>query len=157
MIANALLTWLSAKDSGTWTRYRAAVEELLESEVSDDNNGSPDSDLSNGGGYPIYRQLHQNFERLGHAEFFRPDFPNGWRIVPPTLVSLTDGSKAIGILCGARTDELISDVSAFSYELRVERTKQSNCPDRIQVVGKNQEALKQLAESTGLYFLRTLR
>jgi hypothetical protein len=151
MIANVLLTWLSAKGSGTWTRYRAALEELLESEASDDKNESLDPEPSSGG-FPLYHQLRQNFERLGHAEFFRPNFPNGWRIAPPTLVSLSDESRAVGIFCGARTDELISDVSAFSSELRVESTKQSNCPDRIQVIAEDQEALKQLAESTGLYF-----
>ena len=152
MIANTLLSWLSAKGSGTWTRFRAALEELQESEEIDDASGNTDTEDPNRGDFPIYHQFRQTFERLGHAEFFRHDFPNGWRVVPPTLVSVSDRSKAIGFLCGARTDELISEVSGFSAELQVERTRQSNCPDRIQIVGGNQEVLRQLAESTGLYF-----
>ncbi len=86
MNANFLLMWLSAKASGSWVRYRAALDELSLSSNSEIGENSDDTriDIRT---FPIYHRIRQNLERLGHAEFFRKDFPNGWRIVPPILAS----------------------------------------------------------------------
>ena len=85
MNANDLLIWLSAKGSGNWSRFRVAIDELY---LPDDPIGD-DEDLNEnapvGGDLPVQHRLRLNLERLGHAEFFRKGFQNGWRVVPPTL------------------------------------------------------------------------
>lgn len=153
MNANSLLTWLSAKGCGSWTRYKAAVDEQQVSEESDVDGEDIDVMTPDRMGYPIYHRVRQNLERLGHAEFFRSDFPSGWRVVPPTLTSVTNASQqVIGILCGARTDRLMTQISAFSSDLLIERTDQAECPDRIQVIGSGRSQFQQLADASGIFF-----
>jgi len=152
MNANDILTWLSTKGSGSWSRFRAAVDELY---LSDDFNAD-DVDLNESapadGGLEIHHRLRLNLERFGHAEFFRKDFQNGWRVVPPTLICLSNKSKAIGTLCGARTDRLLARIKNSAAVLPITVTGQPGCPDRIQIKAQDQTQLQQLAESTGLNF-----
>lgn len=152
MNANDLLIWLSAKGSGSWSRFRAAVDELY---LSDDSNGD-DEDLNEsaqvGGGLQVHHRLRLNLERLGHTEFFRKGFQNGWRVVPPTLACLSNKSEAVGTLCGARTDQLLARIENVAAALRITVTGQPECPDRIQIIAQDQSRLQQFAESTGLYF-----
>ncbi len=152
MNANNLLAWLSAKGSGTWSRYRAAVDEL---QVSDHTNGE-DEDLHenvpDSGSLPVHHRLRLNLERLGHAEFFRKDFKNGWRVVPPVLACASNQPEAVGILCGARTDQLLARIEDASTDLRITATNQKECPDRISIIANDQRQLQSVAESVGLHF-----
>jgi hypothetical protein len=152
MNVNDLLIWLSAKGSGNWGRFRAAVDEL---QVSDDPNGDDedfDQEAADSRSLPIHHSLRLSLERLGHAEFFRKEFPDGWRVVPPTLACTSSESEAIGILCGARTDPLMARVENAANGLHLERTEQDECPDRIHVVANDQSHLQQLAHAAGLWF-----
>jgi hypothetical protein len=149
---NDLFAWLSAKGSGTWSRYRAAVDDM---QVTDESSGVDEDiaeDMADRGGFPVYHRLRLNLERLGHAEFFRNDFPNGWRIVPPTLASVDTKIGAVGVLCGARTDQLMARIKSAAGDLRIEKCPQPECPDRILVIAEEQSELRQLAAAAGVYF-----
>jgi hypothetical protein len=151
MNTNRLLLWLSAKAYGSWVRYKAALDELVlnaESETREDSDQPPIDEQ----GFPIYHRVRQNLERLGHAEFFRKDFPSGWRVVPAILATRSYESRSVGILCGARTDELMSRIVACSSDLSVEITAQPECPDRVQVFARTQSELQQLANRDSLSF-----
>ena len=151
MNANRLLLWMSAKAFGSWIRYKAALDELLlnaESEIREDSDQPP----INGQAFPIHHRVRQNLERLGHAEFFRKDFPSGWRVVPPILATCSHDSYFVGILCGARTDEIMNRISACCADLNLEMTSQPECPDRVQVMACTQSQLQQLADRASLFF-----
>ena len=124
MNANDILLWMSAKRTGPWAGYKGTLEEMaaVNEEGGDD---AVDSEL------PIHQRLRFNLERLAHVEFYRPDCPNGWRVVPPTI-AITSGA-AIGILCGARTDQLLAGVKQQVPEIRL--TSQTECPDRLELLG----------------------
>lgn len=152
MNANNLLVWLSAKGSGSWSRYRAAVDEV---QVSDHANGD-DEDLRenvpDSSSLPVHHRLRLNLERLGHAEFFRKDFQNGWCVVPPVLACARNQAGAVGILCGARTDNLLARIEDAAADLHITATSQPECPDRIEIIAGDQRQLQQIAESAELYF-----
>jgi hypothetical protein len=152
MNANNLLTWLSAKGSGTWSRYRAAVDEL---QVSDYANGEDEDfheDVPDSSSLPVHHRLKLNLERLGHAEFFRKDFKNGWRVVPPVLACVSNQPEVVGILCGARTDQLLALIEVASSDLHITATNQKECPDRISIIANDLRRLQSIAESVGLHF-----
>jgi len=149
----ALVIWLSAKGSGSWSRFRAAVNELY---LSDDFIGDDEDVIESApasGDLPFHHRLRLNLERLGHAEFFCKDFKNGWRVVPPTLACLSNGSEAVGILCGARPEQLLVQIENSAAAPRIMVDDQPECPNRIQIIAQDQSQLRQIAESTGLYFL----
>src|SRR5688500_15551184 len=114
MNANLLLLWLSAKGSATWPRFKAALDDLKVSDTSNEGCEDLDGKLPDSNGFPVHHRLRLNLQELGHVEFFRPDFPNGWRIVPPTLVSVSNKRQTVGIFCGARTDHLLGRLFEFS-------------------------------------------
>ena len=152
MNANNLLTWLSAKGSGTWSRYRAAVDELQVPDHANGENEDLHEDVPDSSSLPIHQILRLNLERLGHAEFFRKDFKNGWRAVPPVLACASNQQEAVGILCGARTDQLLARIEDASTDLRITATNQKECPDRINIIADDQRQLQYVAESVGLHF-----
>jgi hypothetical protein len=123
MNANDILLWMSAKRSGSWAGYKDTLEEMSTQEGENEDD-SIDSDL------PIYQRLRFNLERLAHVEFNRHEFRNGWRIVPPTL-AITSG-KPVGILCGARTEQLVARIQEDVRNIRF--TPQTECPDCIEVL-----------------------
>ena len=124
MNANDILLWMSAKRSGSWAGYKDTLEEMAA--VSEDGDDDTiDFKL------PVYQRVRFNLERLAHVEFHRPDCPNGWCVVPPTIAIASDA--AIGLLCGARTDQLLADLKQQVPEIRL--TSQTECPDRIELFG----------------------
>ena len=152
MNANDLLLWLSAMGSGSWSRYRAAVDDL---EPCDDPNGENEqADQGSGDtwGLPGYLRLRLDLERLGHAEFFRRAFPNGWRVVPPALVCGDMKGRAIGVLCGARTEAMMARLNDAAGELKVETDPQPGCPDGVRIEAPEQTRLKEVARLAGICF-----
>ena len=152
MNPNDLLLWISAKGSGTWARYRAAVDELQVSEDANGNDEDLGEDVPDSSGLPIHHRLRLNLERLGHAEFFRADFQNGWRVVPPTVACANNEAGTVGILCGARTNRLLDRIKGAAASLRVTTTGQPECPDRVEIIAEEQSQLERIARSTGLFF-----
>jgi len=152
MNPNDVLLWFSAKGSGSWGRYRAAVDELQMSEDPNGNEEDLNEDVRDSSSLPIHHRLRLNLERLGHAEFFRKDFQNGWRVVPPTLACGDNEEEVIGILCGARSDRLLARIKGMAANLRITVTSQAECPDRIAIMAEDEGRLEQLAISTSLHF-----
>ncbi len=148
MNPNELLLWLSATGEGTWSRYRAAMDELTVAESLDDT----DENSSATRNLPQHVRIRFNLERLGHAEFFCRDFPNGWRVVPPTLVSIPGGKNGRGVLCGARTDELLTSLRELAGEAKVFVTPQDECPDRIVLKCSSLQELSEIATKGTLIF-----
>lgn len=102
MRANELLLWLSARHEGSWRQFRAAVEELQEGDA--DASQEPDQEDDD---FSLYQLLRLNLERLGHAEFFAQACEKGWRVTPPTIAVNRIENGWLGILCGARSKNVI--------------------------------------------------
>lgn len=137
MNSNDMLLWFSARQEGSWVGYKAALEEMAT--PTDDNDDETDErELA------IYQRLRLNLERLAHVEFGRADFPNGWRVVPPTIATVSGKTK--GILCGARTDELLARIEQNADRVRI--TTQSECPDCIELLGP--DSIERIAAGSGL-------
>jgi len=148
MNPDELMLWLSAKGTGTWGRYRSAVEELQLSDDTERSHEDLDEGVPESNGLPVHLRLKLNLERLGHVEFFRGNFPNGWRIVPPTLAC--DDAGSCGVLCGARTDSLLEKFESHAADVEFQRTEQCECPERIRFIASDLQELERFARSTGL-------
>jgi hypothetical protein len=136
MNANDILLWMSVRRMGSWSSYKNTLEEMAT--LTDEYDEEPiDSEL------PFYQRLRLNFERLAHVEFNRQEFPNGWRVVPPTIATIRETTT--GILCGARTDQLLARIEESCSCVRV--TSQKECPDRIVLEDRD---LIRIASDNGL-------
>lgn len=131
MSANAVLLWMSATGEGTWSRYRTALDELTASGLSDESLEDAGEGVPEVRSLPQHLRFKLNLERLAHAEFFRREFQNGWRVVPPTIVVTPSADTARGILCGARTNKLLSKLAQHLGQDRILVESQVDCPDRI--------------------------
>lgn len=152
MNPNELLLWLSATGHGTWSRYRAALDELAVADTSDDPLDDADENVPAAGSLPLHLRTKLSLERLGHAEFFGRDFPNGWRVVPPTLVSMPGKTDVVGVLCGARTNQLLTDLQELAGDAKVLVTPQHECPDRITLQCNSLQELFEVASKGRLIF-----
>jgi hypothetical protein len=150
MSLNHLLLWLSAKGEGSWTQFRAAVEVLhvdAEDESLEDNDEGTrqavvTSDL------PIYQRVRFALQRLGHVEFFASEADQGWRIVPPAI-ALRPGCESEGVLCGARTPNLLQALSSTqSIDVLVDTGP--GIPDRILVRSDSVHAMVSAVGQLGL-------
>ena len=152
MSPNELLFWLSATGDGTWSRYRTALDELAVANTSGDPLDDTDENVPAARSLPQHVRIRLNLERLGHAEFFCRDFPNGWRVVPPTLVSMPGAKNVRGVLCGARTDQLLTSLRELAGEAKVFVTPQDECPDRIVLKCSSLRELSEIATKGRLIF-----
>jgi hypothetical protein len=143
-----MLLWLSAKGQGSWSQFRAAVEELGtqqgESELDPEDSSSIDiaSDL------PIYQQVRFAFQRLGHVEFYSAGAENGWRVVPPSVAIRSQGS-AEGVLCGARSPALLERLFT-KRDLKVEALPIDGMPQRIIIRSASQYLLVARVRELGI-------
>ena len=148
MIGNDLLRWMSARGSGSWAQFRAAVERMGPNSPAADENG--DADDVDSSQLSLYQTLRLNFERLGFAEFFGAAGEDEWRVAPPILVIGQFGARRAGFLTGARSDSLTRRIAndAIPHEVRVEI--QENCPDSLFIETDDPSLLPRLARSVGL-------
>ena len=144
-----LLLWLSAKGNGSWSQFRGAVEALL----SDQNNESRDSDEEKAGSganhsvLPVHQQIRFELQRLGHVEFsWNEEGQGSWRVVPPTI-ALLPNRRDKGILCGARSPDLLARFDNLE-DIEVGRTERTWMPLRMTVQGKP-AAVSRAATRTG--------
>lgn len=142
MRANELLLWLSARGEGSWRQFRAGVDEL---------HPTDDDDLlvEQAGEFSIHQLLRQALECLGHAEFFACECEEGWRVAPPTLAVRQIGSHFTGVLCGARTTELLARLQSHADGCQTELAKLPTAPDRVRVLIESCEAVDRLASVAG--------
>jgi hypothetical protein len=129
-----LLLWLSARREGSWSQFRAAVEELHAVENNSDENGDPQTDNND---FPVHRQLRLNFECAAHAEFFERDSKYMWRIAPPVLAAHPTPTGFRAVLCGARSPALRNRVFDAGQGCRCESVVCSGVPDLIRLASNN--------------------
>ena len=150
MNLDRLLLWLSAKGHGSWSQFRAGVEELCTQQndnlpVDSDDEGESSDDASSD--LPVYQQVRFALQRLGHVEFYTAGAENGWRTVPPTVAFPTDTSE-MGLLCGARSPALLERIYQLG-DVEVLVSELEGMPQRIQLRGASQEVVAARASTLG--------
>ena len=148
MSLNHLLTWMSARGCGSWSQFRAAVEELhLEPQGSEEDNENSDdvtaSDL------PVYQAVRLTFQRLAYVEFYSSDAGADWRVVPPALAVHSEGDQCVGILCGARPPDLRNHIGQGAITWESEAAP--GIPDCIRIRATNPEELDVAAKAAGVH------
>jgi hypothetical protein len=150
MSLDHLLLWLSAKGAGSWPQFRAAVEELHiqrpgsapdDPDVDGERSAGTHSDL------PVYHDVRFALQRLGHVEFCAGETEQGWRVVPPTVAFLP-GASASGLLCGARSTNLLERLHSVAD---VEAMPVEGMPQRVLLRGASQDAIAARARVLGLH------
>lgn len=145
MSLNHLLLWLSARGAGSWTQFRAAVEEL---HVQRQPNPQDDSDAEGpGSDLPVYHQARFALQRLAHVEFRPGHAGHAWRVVPPSLAFMPGGG-ASGLLCGARSVALLERLGEI---VDVEVSEVEGMPQRVVLRGESQADLAARARTLGLH------
>lgn len=147
MSFNNLLTWMSARGSGSWSQFRSAVEELLREAENGAEEDEGMEDVTTGD-LPVYQMARLNLQRLGHVEFFTDAAGADWRVVPPALAVHKDRDQWIGILCGARPPDLRARLE--SCGVKCESMAAAWMPDCIRLVATDITALEGACQTAGL-------
>jgi hypothetical protein len=144
---NDLLTWVSARGSGSWSQFRAAVEELHVE--PGETEGGENADDATAGDLPVYQAVRLNMQRLAHVEFYSSTAEADWRVVPPSLAIHQEGDQWVGILCGARPPGLRDRIGlgSVTWETRAA----PGMPDRIRLVAAELGALRSATNAAGLH------
>jgi hypothetical protein len=136
-----LLLWLSARREGSWGQFRSAAEEILSGADGTRSNGRAVS----------YQEMRFALEQLGHVEFEGRDGEGGWRIAPPVLAVSRQPENFIGIMCGARSPQLIARVrSASGADCEILPSKFH--PSVVRISARELGPLSQVAANAGLGF-----
>jgi hypothetical protein len=136
-----LLLWLSARREGSWGQFRSAAEEIL----------------SGGDGIPVngraasYQEMRFALEQLGHVEFEGRDGEGGWRVAPPVLAVSRQPENFIGIMCGARSSQLMARVRSADGAA-CEILQSEFHPSVVRISAREVEPLSQIAADAGLGF-----
>lgn len=128
-----LLFWLSARREGSWGQFRSAAEEIL----------------SEGTNPHSYQDMRFALEQLGHVEFECRDEGGGWRVAPPILAVSQRAGGYVGIVCGARSMQLVGRVRA-SDGPRPEISASDSYPSVIRYQCDELAALSRTAADAGL-------
>ena len=131
MAVNALLLWMSARQSGSIGSFRSKVTEL---------------GLTHG--RSPYRIVQWDLAKLGHAEFAPAAAGADWRVAPPILAASDPWQSPRAFLCGARTPELLNRLS--SADVRERRHIQNAGPDIVEVEAPSALALEDCAAGAGI-------
>ena len=145
--ADRLLLWLSAKGSGSWPQFRAAVERFYVSEQASWANSEEEAESRvPGADLPRYQQARMSLQRLGHVEFLTE---NRWRMVPPVVALFSDETTQ-GLLCGARSREIIDNLDKLpDIEMQVSAVLGS--PSRIVLRASSKKVLADRIRSLGFH------
>ncbi len=146
---NHLLTWMSARGAGSWSQFRAAVEEL-HVEPSDTGGGSDSNTDTTASELPVYQAVRLDLERLAHVEFYSSTAGADWRVVPPALAVHREAERWVGILCGARPPGLHDRVRSEAVVWNQEAAP--DMPDRIYLVATELAALETVCRAAGVHF-----
>lgn len=143
MSADHLLLHLSARGEGSWTQFRAAVEEL---HVPD---AASDEDAAGTGEFRLYQQLRWNLQRLAHVEFFTEDGDLSWRVAPPVIASIVQPEGLLGVVAGARSTRLIAKLESVAQH-RLSWTEHDGCPRLGLIRGASERELVAIASEVGV-------
>ncbi len=134
---NELLLLLSARKSGSWYQFRSCVDEIMADEEGD------------AFGLPLHQRIRLNLSRLGHVEFADSEESEDWRAAPPVLALTKTPRGFRGILCGARSLNLLERFQAASAALPVEQIALPDCPDALRVSSDDISTLEHIANDCG--------
>jgi len=149
MSANDLLIWMSARERGSWSQFRSAVEQFR---VEMDEVGDNDENGNNSttGDLPVYQAVRFALQRLGHVEFFTKSAGADWRVVPPSLAVHEENNTRVGVLCGARSPGLLDKLGRLDAPVSCESQPGPAMPDRLLLRANVGEVLMQVASDSGL-------
>lgn len=149
--ANGLLLWLSAKGEGSWSQFRAAVEELHVPDDAIENTQEADDHETASEEFPVHQTVRLILQRLGHVEFHSNAAQRRWRVVPSSLALLPNAPApgAVGILCGARGPRLLPTLATLPG-IRVELLRSTGMPDCIRLRSATVRGLSAAAASLGI-------
>ena len=150
MNANHVLLWMSAREQGSWTQFKSAVEELRLAEQDQDSIQDNFNEHDTPQGFPYHQRLRLNLQSLAHAEFFSNGSESGWRVVPPSLAVHRQSDSWIGILCGARSPSLLGRLDQ-PLPASVETHIVSWHPDIFLFYANRKEGLLETARILNLY------
>jgi hypothetical protein len=140
-----LLLWLSARGAGSWSQFRAAVEEL---HVQRQPDSEDDAEAEHSGSdLPVYHEVRFTLQRLAHVEFRSGTAGHRWRVVPPSLAFMPGGG-ACGLLCGARSVGLLARLGEIAD---LEVTDVEGMPQRVLLRGESRGDLASRARELGLH------
>ena len=145
---NDLLTWMSARGSGSWSQFRAAVEEIHVEPGDTEEDGENANDAT-AGDLPVYQSVRFALERLAHVEFYSSPAKADWRVVPPALAVHQEGDQWVGILCGARPPGLRDRIGRGPVTW--ESQPAPGMPDRIRLVATELGAMETASKAAGVH------
>lgn len=147
MSLDHLLLWLSAKGMGSWSQFRAAVEELHVLRQQENALDEPDTSDRSKFDLPVYHEVRFALQRLGHVEFDTGKAQNAWCVVPPSLAFMP-GDSARGLLCGARSAALLDRLRDIA---NVEELLIEGMPRRVILSGTSVNAIAGRVRELGVY------
>jgi hypothetical protein len=146
---NKLLVRLSAQGFGTWAQFRSLVNAFAVDHAAPVTRGDTQDEewQSSGGNFSIVHRVRFGLERLGHVEFFARGCENGWRVTPPAVSSLSRGGDVLGILCGARSPELLEQLNALPSPMRTFQSShgETEAPQAIFLHTRDADQLAEIA------------
>lgn len=135
---NRILTWMTAKGSGSMSSFRA---QCMQAETA----------IAHRGGWPPHRAVAWNLSKLGHAEFGESAGEAGWRVAPPVLAASSMSGQVRAVLCGARPCTLIAALETHSgVGATVTISGQDAGPDLIAIDAENAASLSAAGDRLGL-------
>ncbi len=135
---NRLLTWMSAKQSGSIQSFRARVAELNPAGARRGQTIAP------------HRIVAWTLSKLGHAEFENAANGAGWRVAPPVLAAGDIYGSTRAVLCGARSDELLDALAGCATPRRFTLSSDNSSPDLIEIEAESPSVLAAIAQDAGI-------
>lgn len=135
---NDLLTWMSARRSGSMQSFRGRVAELYADRARVRHSIAP------------HRVAAWSLAKLGHAEFEEAAGNAGWRIAPPVLAAGGIYGPARAVLCGARSSELLGRLPGRVGPERIEVSSQTAGPDVVELTALCARELTGIAHDAGI-------
>lgn len=128
MSLEGLLLWLSCRSQGSWAQFRVAAEEYCIEQDKSEESLDKEAEEHYTSDLPIYQHARFALQRLCHVEFLNTEGEKDWRVVPPS-VALSNSVEG-GILCGARTTELIERLHEIK-DWQIVKEKRPGLPNII--------------------------
>jgi len=151
MSVNDLLIWLSVRERGSWSQFRSAVEQFHVEPDRDGDNGENMDETTNSD-LPVYQAVRFGLQRLAHVEFFSTLAEADWRVVPPSLAVHVQDDEWMGVLCGARSPELLGNLNCLNGDVSLKFRGVPGMPDRILLMAADLNTLAHIANDAGLAF-----
>lgn len=136
MNTDLLLTWMTHISEGSWTSFRKAVDEIMQSERNP---------------LDLCRSLRIGLSDLGYADFFIGGTQR-WNVLPPVLGGLATRRDAAAFY-GSRTPYIVENLKTVATTLgaRFETEVFQDYPTSYRVVGKT-HIIADIADRIGVEY-----